>query len=119
VVTLATLAMPGSANFNGEFYILNGAFQEKIGFAFVAAIGVALAAFYALRLYQRTMHNRLPEGVESREISARDGLVLAPLVACIVALALWPGLILERGEASVEDKISAVDSAREQPVALR
>jgi NADH-quinone oxidoreductase subunit M len=110
VVTLATLAMPGSANFIGEFYILNGAFQEKIAFALVAAIGVALAAFYALRLYQRTMHNRLPEGVESREISARDGLVLTPLVACIVALALWPGLILERGEASVEDKVGAVAS---------
>jgi NADH-quinone oxidoreductase subunit M len=109
VVTMATLAIPGSANFVGEFYILNGAFQAKIGFAFVAAIGIVLAAFYALRLYQRTMHNRLPDGAESREISARDGLVLAPLVACIVALALWPGLILERGEASVEESIAAVD----------
>jgi NADH-quinone oxidoreductase subunit M len=108
VVTLATLAMPGSANFIGEFYILNGAFQAKIAFAFVAAIGVVLAAFYALRLYQRTMHNRLPEGAESREISLRDGVVLAPLVACIVALALWPGLILDRGEASVEQNVSAV-----------
>ncbi len=109
VVTMATLAIPGSANFIGEFYILNGAFQAKIVFAFVAAIGVVLAAFYALRLYQRTMHNRLPEGGESREVSAREGLVLAPLVACIVALALWPGLILERGEASVEESIAAVD----------
>jgi NADH-quinone oxidoreductase subunit M len=110
VVTMATLAMPGSANFIGEFYILNGVFQSKIAFAFVAAIGVALAAFYALRLYQRTMHNPLPEGAESREISAGDGLVLAPLVACIAALALWPGLILERGEASVEANVAAVDS---------
>ena len=62
IVTLATLAMPGSANFIGEFYILNGLFQEKIVYAFVARAGVALAAFYALRLYQRTMHNRLPPG---------------------------------------------------------
>ena len=69
VVTMATLAMPGSANFIGEFYILNGVFQSKIVFAFVGIVGVALAAFYALRLYQRTMHNRLPEGVESREIA--------------------------------------------------
>ena len=36
IVTLATLAMPGSANFIGEFYILNGVFQAKIVFAFVA-----------------------------------------------------------------------------------
>ena len=102
IVTLATLAMPGSANFVGEFYILNGLFQAKIAYAVVAAIGVALAAFYALRLFQRTMHNRLAEGTVSREISVREAVVIAPMVAVIVALALYPGLILERGEASVQ-----------------
>jgi NADH-quinone oxidoreductase subunit M len=102
VVTLATLAMPGSANFVGELYILIGLFQAKIVYALVASIGVVLAAFYALRLYQRTMHNRLPGNIASREIGLRDGLVLAPLVACIVALALYPQLILHRSEASVE-----------------
>ena len=60
IVTLATLAMPGSANFIGELYILNGLFDSKIVFAIVASAGVAMAAFYALRLYQRTMHNRAP-----------------------------------------------------------
>jgi NADH:ubiquinone oxidoreductase subunit 4 (subunit M) len=54
------------------------------------------------------MHNRLPAGGESRELSVREGAALAPLVACIVALALWPGLILERGEASVEEALAAV-----------
>ena len=63
IVTLATLAMPGSANFIGEFYILNGLFQSKIVFAFIAISGVAMAAYYALRLYQRTMHNRRPDGI--------------------------------------------------------
>jgi NADH-quinone oxidoreductase subunit M len=101
IVTVALLAMPGTANFIGEFFILNGVFQSKIAFAFVAVIGVALAAFYAIRLYQRSMHDRLPDGVESREISLRDSIVLAPLVACIVALALYPGLILHRSDASV------------------
>src|SRR5215211_373560 len=105
IVTLATLAMPGSANFVGEFYILIGTFQAKVVYAIVASVGVAFAAFYAIRLYQRTMHNRLPDGVESREISLRDGFAIAPLVACVVALALYPGLILERGEASVEQAL--------------
>ena len=73
IVTLATLAMPGSANFIGEFYILNGLFQSKIVFAFVAISGVAMSAYYALRLYQRTMHNRKPDGIASREIGLRDG----------------------------------------------
>jgi NADH-quinone oxidoreductase subunit M len=105
VVTLALLAMPGSANFIGEFFILNGVFQAKIAMAFVAAIGIALAAYYALRLYQRTMHGRLPESVVSREISLREALVLVPLVLAIIALALHPGLILESGEASVEQAL--------------
>jgi NADH:ubiquinone oxidoreductase subunit 4 (subunit M) len=61
-----------------------------------------------IRLFQRTMHNRLPEGIESREISLRDAAVLVPLVGVIVALALYPGLILERGEASVEAATAAV-----------
>jgi NADH-quinone oxidoreductase subunit M len=106
VVSLATLAMPGSSNFVGEFFILNGVFQDKIAYAVVATVGVVLAAFYALRLYQRTMHNRKPGDVGSREISLREAVVVGPLVACIVALALWPGLVLDRGEASVE---AAVD----------
>jgi NADH-quinone oxidoreductase subunit M len=108
VVTMATLAIPGSANFIGEFYILNGVFQAKIVYAIVASAGVALAAFYALRLYQRTMHNRLPQGMESREISGREGAVLVPLVGVIVALAFYPGLILERGERSVEESVVSV-----------
>jgi NADH-quinone oxidoreductase subunit M len=102
IVALATLAMPGSSNFIGEFFILNGVFQDKVAYAVVATIGIVLAAFYSVRLYQRTMHNRKPGALASREISLREGVVLVPLVLCIIALALWPGLILERGEASVE-----------------
>ncbi len=108
IVTLATLAMPGSANFIGEFYILNGLFQAKIVFAFIAISGVAMSAYYALRLYQRTMHNRKPEGLASREIGWRDGVVLAPLVLCILGLALYPQLILKRTEGSVKAQVSAV-----------
>ncbi len=107
IVALATLAMPGSANFIGEFYILNALFQAKIVFAFVAASGIALSAYYALRLYQRTMHNRKPEGIETREIGWRDGLVLAPLVACIIGLAFYPQLILHRTDSSVADTVAA------------
>jgi NADH-quinone oxidoreductase subunit M len=111
IVTLATLAMPGSANFIGEFYILNGLFQAKIVFAIVAISGVAMSAYYALRLYQRTMHNRKPEGIVSREIGLRDGLVLVPLVLCILGLALYPQLILKRTNRSVTATVAAAGAA--------
>jgi NADH-quinone oxidoreductase subunit M len=113
IVAMATLAMPGSANFIGEFYILNGLFQAKIVFAFIAISAVALAAYYALRLYIGTMHNRRPDGILSREISLRDGVVLAPLVLCILALALYPQLILHRADPSVQRSVTAVTGAPE------
>jgi NADH-quinone oxidoreductase subunit M len=103
--------MPGSANFIGEFYILNGLFQSKIVFACIAISGVAMSAYYALRLYQRTMHNRRPEAIGSREISLSDGLVLAPLVLCIIGLAFYPQLILKRTDTSVQERVAAVGGA--------
>jgi NADH-quinone oxidoreductase subunit M len=112
IVALATLAMPGSANFIGEFYILNGLFQAKIVFAFIAITGVAMSAYYALRLYQHAMHNRPPSqqknGIASREIDWRDGLVLTPLVLCILALALYPQLILHRTAPTVQQTVASV-----------
>ncbi|MGN6816068.1 MAG: complex I subunit 4 family protein [Solirubrobacterales bacterium] len=108
IVALATLAMPGSANFIGEFYILNGLFQAKIVFAFIAITGVAMSAYYALRLYQGAMHDRGPEGLLSREIGLRDGLVLAPLVLCILGLALYPQLILKPTNPSVKQTVARV-----------
>jgi NADH-quinone oxidoreductase subunit M len=108
IITLATLAMPGSANFIGEFYILNSLFQAKIVFAFIAISGVAMSAYYALRLYQRTMHNRKPDGIASREIGWRDGIVLAPLALCILGLALYPQLILHRTTPTVQQAVANV-----------
>src|SRR3954453_18660507 len=105
IATMALLAIPGSSNFMGEFYILNGIFQVKIVYAFAAAIGIALSAYYALRLYQHAMHNRKPGGIESREVGLVRGAVLTGLIACIVGLALWPGLILHRADNSVSSQL--------------
>lgn len=107
VVTMAVLALPGSANFVGEFYILRGAFEADIAVAVIATLGVAMAGFYALRLYQRSMHNREAEAGASVEISVGRGAILSALVAVIVALALYPQLILDRIDGSADAQIAA------------
>jgi NADH-quinone oxidoreductase subunit M len=106
VVSLATLAMPGSGNFVGEFMILLGVFNTKLAIAAVAFSGVVMASVYALRLFIRAMHNRVGPHVDSREISLRDGLVLAPLLAVIVFMAVYPQLALRRGEGSVRTAVA-------------
>jgi NADH:ubiquinone oxidoreductase subunit 4 (subunit M) len=67
-----------------------------------------MSAYYALRLYQHAMHNRKPDGVASREIGWRDGIVLAPLVLCILGLALYPQLILHRTAPTVQQTVAKV-----------
>jgi NADH-quinone oxidoreductase subunit M len=101
IVAFATLAMPGSSNFVGEFYIVLGVFREEIVIAIVATAGVVLASVYALRLYITTMHNRTGARVQSRELDLREGLVLIPLVLLVIAIALYPQFALKRSDKTV------------------
>jgi NADH-quinone oxidoreductase subunit M len=107
VVALATLAIPGSSNFVGEFLILLGVFKAKLAIAIIAFSGVVLASVYALRLFIRAMHNRVGRSVDSHEISLLDGAVLVPLLAVIVFLALYPQFALHRSEGSVKAAVSS------------
>jgi NADH-quinone oxidoreductase subunit M len=102
IVALATLAMPGSANFAGEFLILLGLFNTKLAIAVIAFTGVAMASVYMLRMFIRAVHNRVGAGVNSFDISARDALVLVPLVLVILAFAVYPQQALEHSQATVE-----------------
>jgi NADH-quinone oxidoreductase subunit M len=114
IVTLANLAMPGSSNFAGEFLILLGVFQSKIVFAFIASAGVVMAAVYSLRLFIRTMHNRLGPRATSSEMTVRDGIILVPLVLAILALALYPQVALHKGERAVTSAIAPAQQAQDQ-----
>ncbi len=113
IVALATLAIPGSSNFAGEFLILLGVFKTKLAIAIIAFTGVVLASVYALRLFIRAMHNRVGPQVDSREISFRDGVVLVPLIAVILFMALYPQLALRRSESSVKAAVAASHGALE------
>ncbi len=106
IVALATLAMPGSSNFVGEFLILLGVFRAKLPIAIIAFAGVVGASVYALRLFIRSMHNRTGSEVHSFDISLRDGLVLGPLIAAILFLALYPQPALRRSERSTAAAIA-------------
>ncbi len=109
IVALATLAMPGSSNFVGEFLILLGVFKAKLAIAIIAFTGVVLASVYALRLFIRAMHNRVGPSVESREISRADGAVLVPILAVILFMAFYPQLALHRSERSVKAAVASVE----------
>jgi NADH-quinone oxidoreductase subunit M len=110
IVALATLAMPGSGNFVGEFLILLGLFKAKLAIAVIAFSGVVAASVYALRLFIRAMHNRTGSGVDSREMTLLDGAVLVPLVAAILFFAVYPQLALTRSEGSAQAAVASAQA---------
>jgi NADH-quinone oxidoreductase subunit M len=118
IVSLATLAMPGSSNFVGEFLILLGVFKAKLVIAIIAFTGVVMASVYALRLFIRAMHNRVGPKVQSREISFRDGAVLVPIVLVILFLALYPQFALHRSEGSVKATVASAYNLSSPPRSL-
>jgi NADH-quinone oxidoreductase subunit M len=102
IVTLATLAMPGSPNFVGEILILFGTFEDKFAYGVVASVGVALAAVYMIRVFQKSMHNRVADGVEPAEMDRLGFVAIVPVTLVVVALGVYPQLVLDRTEGAFE-----------------
>lgn len=85
---LASIGVPGLANFPGEFLSLLGTFQTSPGPAVLATLAAIAAGVYGVNLYQRLFQGK-DEGVV-REASGLELVVLAPLVAAILWLGLFP-----------------------------
>jgi NADH-quinone oxidoreductase subunit M len=117
IVTLATLAIPGSSNFIGEFLILLGVFKSKLAISVIAFLGVVGAAVYALRLFIGSMHNRVGPRVDSREIGPADLVGLVPLVGVILVLAFYPQFFLKRSEPTVKATVASVATSGANPYA--
>jgi NADH-quinone oxidoreductase subunit M len=110
LVMLSSIGLPGLNGFVGEFLVLIGSFLTRRWWTVVAAAGVILAALYLLWAYQRVFHGTADE--ENRtfpEITWKEGLVMAPLVALIVFLGVYPQPVLDRMQPSVDRLIEHVD----------
>jgi NADH-quinone oxidoreductase subunit M len=95
VVGMFTLAVPGSANFAGEFAILAGVFSRGSGYAAVGAIAIVLGALYALRLISALLHEHRGGAVRDDigDLVGNELFLVVPLVALLAALSIWPASI--------------------------
>ena len=119
IVALATLAMPGSSNFIGEFMILLGVFQAKTAVSVIAFLGVIGAAVYALRLFITAFHNRVGRSVASREVAFPEAVAIVPIVLVILVLALYPQFGLKRSEPTLRATIAPAQIQAASGHALR
>ena len=111
VVMLSSIGLPGLNGFVGEFLILLGAFRTSPVLAAFAVSGVVLGAAYMLWMYQRVIFGPLdkPENEHLADISRRELTVMAPILALVVVMGVYPRPFLNLIEASV---IATVERAR-------
>jgi NADH-quinone oxidoreductase subunit M len=95
VLAMASLGLPGLANFVAEFLVLLGVYPRSVLLATLGAIGMVLAAVYSLRVVQGVFHGPRVPVSRLPDLSAREAIVLAAMVALLVALGLWPQPLLE------------------------
>ena len=93
---LATLSLPGLAPFISEFLVLIGTFTRYPGFAVCATVALVLSALYVLWMYQRMMTGPVKEGNEGvHDLVPRELLVVAPLIALLIGLGIYPKIALD------------------------
>lgn len=108
-VVMSAVGLPGLNGFVGEFLVLAGTFITHRWWAVVATVGVVSVAVYLLWAYQRTFHGPVVEGNEAvRDISWREIGAVAPLLAGILFLGIYPKPFLDRVTPSVEVLLSHV-----------
>lgn len=111
VVMLSSIGLPGLNGFVGEFLILLGGFQSARWWTVVAVTGVILAALYLLWAYQRVFHGPAEgENATMPDLRFSEFLTIAPLLALIVFLGVYPKPMLERIEPSVDALIAHIEA---------
>ena len=110
IFSLSSLGLPGTNSFVGEFMVLAGTFLWSKIAAAVASLGIILAAAYLLWMVQRVAFG-VPDPLvlpKLRDLNLREMVTLAPLVALIFVIGLFPNPILARMHPSVEKVIARV-----------
>ena len=114
---LSSLGLPGLNGFVGEFLILLGTFFEYRWWVLPATFGIVLAAVYLLWAYQRVFHGPVTndENRAMLDLNGREIAMLAPLVALILAIGVYPKPFLEPIEPAAERLVELLHE--DEPVA--
>ncbi len=120
ITALASIGLPGTSGFVGEFLTLLGTFETHPVVAVVAATGVIFAAYYMLPMVQRIFFNELDdeENVAVEDLSRREITILAPMIALMIWIGAYPTPFLERMEPSVQAILERVEESRDSALRL-
>jgi len=113
IMMLASVGLPGTSGFVGEFLVLLGAFQANVWVAVLASTGVVLGCTYMLWLYRRVIFGKLVRGdlKSIADLDYREIAVFAPLVVLVIWMGVYPNSFLEVMEPAVKALVSDFKAA--------
>jgi NADH-quinone oxidoreductase subunit M len=113
IFMMASVGLPGTSGFVGEFLILVGAFKANTWVAAFATTGVVLGAAYMLYLYRRVVFGALTkENLKTIvDVDAREVAIFAPLLLIVFVMGIYPSLFLDVMHVSVESLIDRYHGA--------
>ena len=102
--TMASVALPGTSNFVGEFLALAGIYQANSWVAFVCTTGIILGAAYMLYLYRRVVFGiqKNADAAAMPDLSTREYLLLGPIAAAVLWMGVYPESFLAPMRADIE-----------------
>ena len=110
IFILASLGLPGTSGFVGEFLVLLSIFTVNTYFAIFATTGVVLAATYSLWLYRRIIFGALIKDdlSEMFDLTRREIIIFLPLIILTVFIGLYPKPIINIIEPSTEKIVNQI-----------
>jgi NADH-quinone oxidoreductase subunit M len=104
IVTLSSVALPGTNGFVGEFLILLGAFRANKIFGILGTTGVVLGAVYMFWMFQRVMFGEVTKEENRRlvDLGKREILILCSVIFFVVLMGIYPKMFFKKMDASVE-----------------
>jgi len=110
IFILASLGLPGTSGFVGEFLVLLSIFSINTYFAIFATTGVVLAATYSLWLYRRIIFGALIKDdlSEMFDLTRREIIIFLPLIILTVFIGLYPKPIINIIEPSTEKIVNQI-----------
>ena len=114
IVTLSSIAVPGTNGFVGEFLILLGTFKSNILYGTIAATGVIFSACYMLWMFQRVVWGEVTN-VKNRELadlSLREIVIFLPLLLFIVWIGVYPNTFLNKTKATTNNFVAMMEKAQ-------
>ncbi len=114
VFMLASVGLPGTSGFVGEFLALTGAFQANTWVAFLATTGIILGAAYMLYLYRRVIFGELVKAdlKDILDLDLREKAIFAPMIVVVLWMGIYPKSFLDVFSPSVEALVGRYQAAQ-------